>query len=71
MKGKSNFKQSEIEQLKSLIRQRCNAIPSEQKAIRDKMRGLGFYVRDDWGITDMTIEKFERLIVDGVIKVIE
>ena len=71
MKGKNVFTQSEISQLESLIRQRCAASPNEQKGIRAKMRKLGFYGGDDFGVKDMTIEKFRKLIEDGDIKVIE
>lgn len=71
MKGKNVFKQSEIEQLESLIRQRCDAPRNKQKGIRDKMRNLGFYGRDDFDVVDMTIEKFRKLIADGNITVVE
>ena len=33
------------------------------------MRKLGFYGGDDFGIKDMTIEKFEKLIEDEKIKI--
>jgi hypoxanthine-DNA glycosylase len=69
MKGKSTFSTCEVGLIESLIRQRCNAGRSEQKNIRDKMRSLGFYGRDDYGIVDMTIEKFRKLIESGRIKV--
>ena len=71
MKGENVFTQSEISQLESLIRQRCAASPNEQKGIRAKMRKLGFYGGDDFGVKDMTIEKFRELIKDGRIRVIE
>ena len=62
MKGKNEFTQSEINEIVDLIRQRCSAVSGEQKNIRNKMRSLGFYGRDDFGIFDMTEEKFYRLI---------
>lgn len=62
MKGKNEFTQSEINEIVALIRKRCSAPQSEQKQIRDKMRSIGFYGRDDFGIIDMTEEKFYRLI---------
>lgn len=71
MKGKNVFTQSEIRQLESLIRQRYDAPRNKQKGIRDKMRKLGFYGRDDFDVVDMTIEKFRKLIVNGNITVIE
>ena len=62
MKGKNEFTQSEINEIVDLIRQRCSADREEQKNIRNKMRRIGFYGRDDFGIFDMTEEKFYRLI---------
>ena len=66
MKGKNTFKKEEIEQLKELISQRVKASEkkdkSKQKTIRDKMRKIGFYGQDDFGVTDMTLEKFQQLI---------
>ena len=61
MKGKSVFSNREVELIESLIRQRCNAGKSQQKNIRSKMRDLGFY-GSDYGVKDMTIEKFHGLI---------
>ena len=62
MKGKNEFTQSEINEIVDLIRQRCSADREEQKQIRADMRRIGFYGRDDFGIFDMTEEKFYRLI---------
>ena len=71
LKGKNIFTQIEIERLKGLILHRTTTkSKSEQKKIRDKMREIGFYGRDDWEITDCQITDLERLISDGRIKVI-
>ena len=70
MKGKSSFNKREVELIESLILQRCNADKSQQKNIRSKMRNLGFY-GSDYGVKDMTIEKFHGLIESGQIKVSE
>ena len=67
MKGKSVFSKREVGLIESLIQQRCNADKSQQKNIRSKMRSLGFY-GSDYGINDMTIEKFRGLIESGQIK---
>ncbi len=67
MKGKSVFSKREVGLIESLIQQRCNADKSQQKKIRSKMRSLGFY-GSDYGINDMTIEKFRGLIESGQIK---
>ena len=70
MKGKKVFNANEIDLLKSLIRQRNNADKAKQKSIRDQMRNLGFYGRDDWGINDCHVSDLENLIASGQIKVI-
>ena len=70
MKGKSSFNKREVELIESLILQRCNAGKSQQKNIRSKMRNLGFY-GSDYGVKDMTIEKFHGLIESGQIKVLD
>ena len=69
MKGKNVFTPKEIKEIEALIRQRCLADQNKQKQIRAKMRGIGFYGRDDFGIIDMTEEKFYKLIESGTIKV--
>ena len=71
MKGKDTFTEAEINKLKGLIKKRCEALSSQQKAIRNRMRAIGFYGRDDFGINDMTIEKFEGLIKSGRIKIVK
>jgi len=68
MKGKNSFSKREIELIELLIRQRCNADKSQQKVIRSKMRSLGFY-GSDYGIIDMTIDKFHGLIQSGKIRI--
>lgn len=70
MKGKSSFNKREVELIESLILQRRNADKSQQKNIRSKMRNLGFY-GSDYGVKDMTIEKFHGLIESGQIKVLD
>ena len=68
MKGKNVFSKREIELIEALIIKRCNAESAQQKNIRSKMRNLGFY-GSDYGISDMTIDKFHRLIANGEIQV--
>lgn len=69
MKGKSIYTKREVEQIMSLIRKRCSAGRNEQKQIRAKMRRIGFYGQDDFGIFDMTEDKFIELIKSGIIRV--
>ena len=70
MKGKDTFTQTEISELRNLIKERIKADRSRQKGIRAKMRNIGFYGSDDFGIIDMQPSDFERLINSGRIKVI-
>ena len=71
MKGTNVFTKSEINELRELIRQRVKADSSKQKRIRDKMRAIGFYGRDDFGIVDMTESDLDMLLESGRIKKIK
>ena len=72
MKGKNTFTQDEIEQLKALIKERVQAkYRDKQKHIRAKMRAIGFYGGDDFGIKDCQLSDFENLIKSGRIKVLD
>lgn len=70
MKGKRIFTVKEISDLEQLIILRNKADKSTQKRIRDAMRSLGFYGRDDFGIVDCKVSDLKRLIRDGEIQVI-
>ncbi len=70
MKGKDTFTLSEISELRNLIKERIKADRSRQKGIRAKMRRIGFYGSDDFGITDLQPSDFERLIKLGRVKVL-
>jgi len=70
MKGKNIFTQTEIQELRDLIKQRISADRSRQKSIRAKMRRIEFYGQDDFGITDLQPSDFEMLINSGRIKII-
>ena len=71
MKGKNTFTQKEIDELERLITLRVNSTSkSEQKKLRDKMRKIGFYGGDDFGINDCKVTDLEILISIGRIKVI-
>lgn len=69
VKGKKVFTKAEIEQLLELIKERRQAPSDKQKSIRNKMRKLGFYGRDDWGIIDCTEKDLIQLISNGKITV--
>lgn len=69
MKGKREFTESEIARLRELIRERVQAPKEKQTQIRNKMRRIGFYGRDDWGIQDCQLENLDGLIRSGQITV--
>ena len=70
LKGKDEFTADTIKKLDALIKLRIQTPSSGQKAIRQKMRNLGLYGQDDWGITDMQVSDLHSLIKTGRIKII-
>lgn len=62
MKGKNQFNTVELKEIRDLIRRRVTAPSNEQKSIRRKMRLLGFYGHDDFGIKNCQESDLERLI---------
>jgi len=70
LKGKDEFTAATIKKLEELIKLRIKTPSSGQKSIRQKMRNLGFYGQDDWGITDMQVSDLHSLIKSGRIKII-
>jgi hypothetical protein len=70
LKGKNTFTMSEIKKIEELIRLRNNTPASGQKNIRQKMRNIGFYGQDDWGITNLQLDDLHRLIKNKEIIVI-
>lgn len=70
LKGKNTFTLAEIRKIEELIKLRIITAASGQKSIRQKMRNIGFYGRDDWGINDMQLSDLKRLIDTGKIKVL-
>lgn len=71
LKGKNTFTQIEIDQIFELIKRRVKASASEQKKIRNEIRKIGFYGKDDWGIVNLQIEDLELLINVGKIEIIK
>jgi hypothetical protein len=71
LKGKNEFTANTIPKLEELIKLRIKSSASEQKTIRRKMRDLGLYGKDDWGITDMQVSDLHSLIKSGRIKIID
>lgn len=70
MKGKNTFTTEEISELRKLIMKRQNASCDEQKRIRNKMRAIGFYGKDDWGILDCQLSDLDALIKREQIRVV-
>ena len=70
MKGRDTFTLADIKRIESLIILRNKTSPSGQKGIRQQMRNIGFYGKDDWGITDLQVSDLHSLIKSGRIKVI-
>jgi len=71
MKGKNKFTTSQINQIKELIAEKVQATPEKQKAIRGKIRMLGFHYSDFNSKKDgYTVIDFENLVHLGLIKII-
>lgn len=71
MKGKSTFTAKEIEELKRLINKKSSLPSDEQKAIRDKMRKMQFYITDFTSSNGFESSDLQELIERGVIKIAE
>ncbi len=69
LKGKKVFSGEEIRQLEELIKLRVKSPADQQKRIRDNIRKIGFYGKDNWGIIDLQLIDLKRLINSGQIKV--
>ena len=68
MKGKAQFTRDEISAIKGMLHDRGRADRTRQKAIRRKMRRLGFYITD-YGEAGFTSGHLDDLIKIGRIKV--
>jgi predicted HNH restriction endonuclease len=69
-KGRTIFTEDEIADLRDLIREKQAIEPSRQKAVRDKMRGLGFFISDFPRVERaFTEEDLDNLIESGVLRV--
>lgn len=62
MKGKTHFTEKEIKEISQLIEEKLAAPSHKQKAIRDKIRELGFYGGDDFGLKNYTVADFLSVI---------
>ena len=68
MQGKSEFTHDEYDTIKDLLHERGRADRDRQKAIRGKMRKIGFYI-SDFGEAGFTIGDLDDCIKLGRIKI--
>ncbi len=70
MQGRDNFSVQNIDEIRSLIREKCRADYRKQKVIRAKIRRVGFYISDfstDPG--GFTVTDFDHLIENKLITI--
>ncbi|RYU90359.1 DNA-deoxyinosine glycosylase [Mucilaginibacter terrigena] len=70
MDRKTSFTMAEIEAIKKLVNEKVIATSNKQKAIRDKIRKIGFHFSDFSSKKGYTIKDFEELISSGAIKIL-
>lgn len=71
MKGKSVFTKKEEEKIRLVLRGLRATPPNRQKAIRDQLRSVDFYI-SDWAGNDecFTVAEFDRLIEIGRVTIL-
>ncbi len=69
--GRTTFTAAEIEQLRALVREKQTADRSRQKALRARMRRLGFYITDFADYSGFTVSDLDALIQRGTITIAE
>jgi hypothetical protein len=67
MAKRSTFTADEIAQLRRMIREKQTAPADRQKALRGKMRGLGFYITDYADFAGFVESDLDDLIARGTI----
>lgn len=68
MKGRRSFSADEAAEIKRILREKVRADRGAQKRLRDRMRAIGFYIRDF--ATDQsgfTEDDFDRLVATGAV----
>lgn len=68
MKGRDEFSQQEIDNIRKLLEKKCVATENQQKYIRSQIRDMGFYI-SDFGETAFGPRDLDRLIEQGIVKV--
>lgn len=70
MKGRDRFTTAEAAEIRSILRAKTRADRSDQKAFRDKLRKMGFYIADFVPIeSGFRAADFDMLVRYGMIKV--
>lgn len=67
-KGKTKFTKSELDKIRKLIIEKCQSPSAKQKDIRDEMRALKFYITDFTDDRITSVDKFDRLVSEGIIR---
>ena len=71
MKGRCRFTRREADQIRILLNQKCKAPSEEQKAIRDDLRAMGFYISDFTNSKGFTSADFDLLIERKVVIIVD
>lgn len=71
MAKKSTFTSVEIMELKRLVREKQTAPPDRQKALRAKMRKLGFFITEYADYSGFVESDLDDLISRGTITVVD
>jgi hypothetical protein len=71
VKGRATFSQVDAAEIRRLIREKQTADRDRQKALRDQMRRLGFYITDFADHSGFTVTDFDGLVERGVITIAE
>lgn len=68
---KTTYTKAQFEEIKNLVREKEQAIPTKQKGIRDKIRKRGLYWDDLAKRTPFTVENLEMLVKNGILTITE
>jgi hypothetical protein len=70
VKGRTEFTEATADRIRVLLSQTRNAIRPQQKALRQQIRDLGFYITD-WERpgTGFTVDDFDGLVRSGRVRI--
>ena len=70
MRGRREFTQHEADRIRELLRKKVRADREEQKKIRRRIRGIGFYISDfDGTFSGFGVNDFEQLVAAGEVSI--